>query len=146
MMRLFAIVVLCALIAGCSSEPSGPTYAEAVATYQAEVALLDSLRGDMARLEAERAKEVDRLKKLCGPLLSDFELDSYARSVANMSQERLAEIIGREHKREALPMYECTLAAQQRTHNFKAIAIGKELSIQHGRVQSAKANVDLLAR
>jgi len=47
---------------GCSPapvQPTGPTYAEAVATYHAEVALLDSLEAKLAdaksKLEAERA-------------------------------------------------------------------------------------------
>ena len=53
-MRTLVVVFASLLIAGCSSEPAGPTYAEAVTTYQAEVALLD-------RLEA-KAKEAAKIR------------------------------------------------------------------------------------
>lgn len=42
MKPLLSIALFALVACGCSSKPAVPTYAEAVATYQAEVALLDS--------------------------------------------------------------------------------------------------------
>lgn len=63
MKRLFTTIALCALFAGCSSEPSGPTYAEAVTTYQAEVALLDRLEAKSKEAAKVRDDAIAEAKK-----------------------------------------------------------------------------------
>jgi hypothetical protein len=78
---------------GCSPavvEPTGPTYAEAVATYQAEVALLDSLEAKVDAIHARHKERLNACRKDSIGLISESEFDSALRVVASMSPEFIA--------------------------------------------------------
>jgi outer membrane murein-binding lipoprotein Lpp len=145
-MRTLAAVFAVALFAGCSSEPSGPTYAEAVATYQAEVALLDSLQANLVSLEVAHQKDIAETRELCRGLVDNSEMDSSVKLLSSASQEYLTQIVETKGDRDDSRLsFDRMVASSQRLHNLKANKIKSEIELQRKRVEAAKALRESLA-
>jgi outer membrane murein-binding lipoprotein Lpp len=86
-MRTLAIVFASLLLAGCSQQPSGPTYAEAVATYQAEVALLDSLEAKLKAEDAEHEKKMSAIRELYTKDLPAVSMSQIERDVQSLPKD-----------------------------------------------------------
>jgi outer membrane murein-binding lipoprotein Lpp len=146
-MRTIAAVFAVALLAGCSSEPSGPTYAEAVATYQAEVALLDSLQVKLEALEAAHQKDISETRELCRGLVDKSEMDSSVKLLSSASQDYLTQVVETKGDRDDSRLsFDRMVASSQRLHNLKANEIKSEIELQRKRVESAKALRELLTK
>lgn len=138
-MRTLAVVFASLLLAGCSSQPSGPTYAEAVATYQAEVALLDSL------LEKRKAIEKQYDTEMADLLARSAFSDEYTRAILDargkvigMNLEQVGEMLFREEGDGVNAETEKWVAAKRVKALRQLQEIEPQISRQHELVKKAE--------
>lgn len=150
-MRTFVIVFASLLIAGCSSEPPaspGPTYAEAVATYQAEVALLDSLQSQLEAADAKYRDEIaacsarfERVREECDEM--DIYIRRGFRDQAN-AKTHLEE--NNAHLQLARDVY--SQESKNASNEFSGVSapLKAEIESQKTRVENAKVARDQLSQ
>lgn len=147
-MKTTLLAVTIALFAcGCSSEtsqPTGPSYAEAVATYQAEVALLDSLQAKAdalkAKHDAAKAAIIEKYAKMLSDgqsMIDNIELTGRDASSLERLQSQQAEL------REVQSI---EFNTAQRVFDRESAPIVAELAQQKQRVATAKSIRDALSK
>jgi len=147
MKRFFATVALCVLLAGCSSEPAGPTYAEAVATYQAEVALLDSLRSEKKELEIVYQKEVGKLIDICGDSISKGEIERVLSQAESASDQTLLDTNANVPENDSVFLgFKRAVARKRMSYNALVKSLDDKIAAQRARVDSAMKQRDSLNR
>jgi len=147
MKTLISIALFTLVACGCSSEPAGPTYAEAVATYQAEVTLLDSLQTQMDAAKAKHKSALAEIDEKFNPqfrkirtLSDDIELNN--RTAAGGETLMRLELQKQEMEKVRSALYD---DAHRAFGNETGSLVG-ELAEQKQRVESAKSLRDSLSK
>lgn len=146
MKTLISIALFTLVACGCSSEPAGPTYAEAVATYQAEVALLESLLAKRQEIEDEYSASVESLRKEASFNLEYEGAIRDARGkVSLMTLDQVAEILLREDTDDVALTTEKWVAARRSRTLRQLEELEPLISRQNELVQKAKTTRDRLS-
>jgi outer membrane murein-binding lipoprotein Lpp len=145
-MRTLAVVFASLLLVGCSQKPSGPTYAEAVATYQAEVALLDSLHLEKKRLDELYAEKTKGVVAIAGDSLSKKEIDSLLRNAEISSQRQLTAVVNEKPTEDTVESaLERAIARNRVGYNSQLEVLESKIKAQLARVEAARQARDSLA-
>lgn len=141
MKPLISIVLFALVACGCSTEPAGPTYAEAVATYQAEVALLDSLLAKRKAIEDEYFDTVEKERRSF--VTNDRHgaaFDSAASRVRDMSVGGLDKILSNEESSsDVSAAFERLLARSRRSSLNQISEVDEKIAKQKKLVQAAES-------
>ena len=145
-MRSLAAIFASLLIAGCSQQPSGPTYAEAVATYQAEVALLDSLHLEKKRLDDLYAEKNRNVVSIAGSSVSKKDVDSILRNAEISSQRQLTAVVNDKPEKDTVESaLERAVARNRVGYNSQLEVLESKIKDQFARVETARQARDSLA-
>lgn len=147
-MRTLAVVFASLLLAGCSTEPAGQTYSEAVATYQAEVALLDSLNARMSSMIATNEIEEKTINDKYDKQIKDAE--SFGETIATgFNDKAIAEghlAKNDQHIANLRSIKQRQIAFAQQTFSEKSGPLAAEINEQKTAVEMAKKLRDSLKR
>lgn len=141
---LLFVIAISMLLVGCSKKPSGPSYAEAVATYQAEVALLDSLQAKVDALIAKHGAARAAIKEKYAKMLSDGQSMIDNIELTGRGASSLERIESQQAELRKVQSIEFNTA--QRAFDRESAPIVAELAQQKKRAATARSIRDALSK
>jgi hypothetical protein len=145
---ILAIAATCLFFTGCSREPVGPTYAEATAAYQSELAILDSIQAKIDAMKLRYEKSVIETKKIMEPEIAKSE--EWTETIFNefndpkMATEKAAE--SNEHTKNLRAMLQKSLATSAKNYTTSMAILSSDLESQTTRVREAKKIRDAISQ